>query len=161
MELPSNKSKRLIKIRPDVMLTLNCTPIISTIITTGGGSISNIMIEWLLLVIKVDGTFDDSQQTVTNSTDGYVIVNIFMYDLISLSLSLSLSIRIYISSDGSFLKVFEPIITSQAKIGNSGTYTCKVCFDQIQPFGPPLRRCVNSSSTVRTIGQEIYISIIY
>ena len=74
MELPSNKSERLIKIRPDVMLTLNCTPIVNTIIMTGGGSISNIMIEWLLLVIRVDGTFDNSQQTVTSSTDGYVIV---------------------------------------------------------------------------------------
>ena len=74
MELPSNKSERMIKIRPDVMLTLNCTPIINTIIMTGGGTISNIMIEWLLLVIKVDGTFDDSQQTVTNGADGYVIV---------------------------------------------------------------------------------------
>ena len=74
MELPNNKSERIIKIQPDVMLTLNCTPIINTIIMTGGGPISNIMVEWLLLVIKVDGTFDNSQQTVTNSTDGYVIV---------------------------------------------------------------------------------------
>ena len=40
----------------------------------GGGTVSNIIVEWLLLVIKIDGTFDDSQQTVTNSTDGYVIV---------------------------------------------------------------------------------------
>ena len=75
MELPSNESKRFIKIQPDVMLTLNCTPpIINAIIMTEGGAIANIMVEWLLLVIKVDGTFDDSQQTVTNSTDGYVIV---------------------------------------------------------------------------------------
>ena len=84
---------------------------------------------------------------------GMLLFNMFMYYLISPSLTH----RIYISSDGSFLKVFEPIISSQAKLGNSGTYTCKVCFDQIQPFGPPLRRCVNSSSTVRTIGQKIYL----
>ena len=56
------------------MLALNCTPIINAVIMTGGGAVSNIMVEWLLVVIKVDGTFDDSQQTVTNSTDGYVIV---------------------------------------------------------------------------------------
>ena len=73
-----------------------------------------------------------------------------MYYLISPSLTH----RIYISSDGSYLTVFQPIISSQAKLGNSGAYTCKVCFDQIQP---PLRRCVNSSSTVRTIGQKIYL----
>ena len=86
MELPSNKSERIIKIRPDVMLTLNCTPIVNTIIMTGGGSISNIMIEWLLLVIRVDGTFDDSQQTVTNSTDGYVIVQ-YVHVLLDISFS--------------------------------------------------------------------------
>ena len=74
VELPSNKSERFIKIRPDVMLALNCTPIINAVIMTGGDHISNIMVEWLLVVIKVDGTFDDSQRTVTNSTDGYVIV---------------------------------------------------------------------------------------
>ena len=74
-----------------------------------------------------------------------------MNDLISLSLSL----RIYICSSCSFLRVFKPIITSQAKLGNSGTYTCNVCFDQIQSFGQaPLRRCVNSSSTVDIIGQK-------
>ena len=67
------------------MFTFSCIPIINAVIMTGGGAVSNIMIEWLLLVIKVDGTFDDSQQTVTNSTDGYVIVLMFMYDLISLS----------------------------------------------------------------------------
>ena len=87
VELPSNKSKRFIKIRPDVMLALNCTPIINAVIMTGGDHISNIMVEWLLVVIKVDGTFDDSQQKVTYSTDGYVIVLMFMHDLISLSLS--------------------------------------------------------------------------
>ena len=75
VDFPSNESERIIKIRPDVMLALNCTPIINTVIMTGGGAVSNIMVEWLLLVIKVDGTFDDSQQTVTNSTDGYVIVH--------------------------------------------------------------------------------------
>ena len=74
VELPSNESKQIIKIRPDVMLTLNCTPRINTIIMTGGGAVSNIMVEWLLLVIKANGTFDNKQQTVTNSTDGYVIV---------------------------------------------------------------------------------------
>ena len=74
MELPSNKSRRIIKIRPDVVLALNCTPIINAVIMTGGGAVSNIMVEWLLVVIKVDGTFDDSQQNVTDSTDGYVIV---------------------------------------------------------------------------------------
>ena len=74
VELSSNKSERIIKIRPDVMLTLNCTPIINTIFMAGGDTVSNIMVEWFLLVIKVDGTFDDSQQTVTNGTDGYVIV---------------------------------------------------------------------------------------
>ena len=51
----------------------------------------------------------------------------------------------------------EPSWGSQTKLGNSGTYTCKVCFDQMAPFGPPLRFCVNSSSTVRTIGQKIYL----
>ena len=74
MELPSNKSRRIIKIRPDVVLALNCTPIINAVIMTGGGAVSNIMVEWLLVVIKVDGTFDDSQQNVTDNTDGYVIV---------------------------------------------------------------------------------------
>ena len=54
------------------MLALNCTPIINSVIIGGEGAVSNIMVEWLLLGIKVDGTFDDSQQTVTNSTDGYV-----------------------------------------------------------------------------------------
>ena len=88
---------------------------------------------------------------------GMLLFNMFMYYLISPSLTH----RIYISSDGSLLKIFEPIITSQAKLGNSGTYTCKVCFDQIQPFGPSLRRCVNSSSTVRTIGQRKCIFIAY
>ena len=97
MELPSNKSKRLIKIRPDVILTLNCTQTITKIIMAGGGAISNIMVEWLLLVIKVDGTFNDSQQTVTNSTDGYVIFLMFIHDLISLSLSYSLSLFLYLS----------------------------------------------------------------
>ena len=87
MELPSNKSERLIKIHPvvDVILTLNCTQTITKIIMTGGGSISNIMVEWLLLVIKVDGTFDDSQQTVTNSTDGYIIV-LYVHVLLDISL---------------------------------------------------------------------------
>ena len=74
VELPHNRSERVIKIRPAVMLTLNCSQRIDAVIMAGGGSVSNIMVEWLLLVIKVDGTFDDSQQTVTNSTDGYVIV---------------------------------------------------------------------------------------
>ena len=74
VELPSNESELSIKIRPDVMLTLNCSQRIDAVIMAGEGNISNIMVEWLLLVIKVDGTFDDSQQTVTNSTDGYVIV---------------------------------------------------------------------------------------
>ena len=74
VELPSNESERIIKIRPAVMLTLNCSQRIDAIIMAGGGAVSNIMVEWLLLVIKIDGTFDDSQQTVTNSTDGYVIV---------------------------------------------------------------------------------------
>ena len=73
MELPSNKSERSIKIRPDVMLTLNCSQRIDAVIMAGGGTVSNIMVEWLLLVIKVDATFDDSQQTITNNTDGYVI----------------------------------------------------------------------------------------
>ena len=74
VELPSNESERIIKIRPDVMLTLNCSQRIDAIIMAGGGAVSNIMVEWLLLVIKIDGTFDDSQQTVTNNTDGYVFV---------------------------------------------------------------------------------------
>ena len=74
VELPHNESERVIKIRPDVMLTLNCSQRIDAVIMPGGGAVSNIMVEWLLLVIKVDGTFDDSQQTVTNNTDGYVIV---------------------------------------------------------------------------------------
>ena len=74
VELPSNESERVIKIRPAVMLTLNCSQRIDAVIMAGGGTVSNIMVEWLLLVIKVDGTFDDSQQTVTNTTDGYVIV---------------------------------------------------------------------------------------
>ena len=73
VELPHNQSKRVIKIRPAVMLTLNCSQRIDAVIMGGGGTVSNIMVEWLLLVIKVDGTFDDSQQTVTNNTDGYVI----------------------------------------------------------------------------------------
>ena len=158
VELPSNKSERIIKIRPDVMLTLNCTPIINTIFMAGGDTVSNIMVEWFLLVIKVDGTFDDSQQTVTNNTDGYVIFLMFIHDLISFSHTHThthtYTHRIYISSDGSFLKVFQPIITSQAKLGNSGTYSCKIYYDQMQPFGPPLRRCVKSSSTVKTIGQK-------
>ena len=94
VELPHNQSERVIKIGPDVMLTLNCTERIDAVIMAGEGTVSNIMIEWLLLVIKVDGTFDDSQQTVTNSTDGYVIVLMFMYDLISLSLSLLQSLYI-------------------------------------------------------------------
>ena len=76
-----------------------------------------------------------------------------MHDLILLSLSH----RIYISSDGSYLKVFQPTITSQVKLGNSGTYTCKVCFDQMQPFGPTHRRCANSSSTVDILGQKTYL----
>ena len=74
VELPHNQSERVIKIRPAVMLTLNCSQRIDAVTMAGGGAISNIMVEWLLLVIKVDGTFDDSQQPVTNSTDGYVIV---------------------------------------------------------------------------------------
>ena len=74
VELPHNRSERVIKIRPAVMLTLNCSQRIDAVIMVGGGAVSNVMIEWLLLVIKVDGTFDDSQQTVTNNTDGYVIV---------------------------------------------------------------------------------------
>ena len=74
VELPHNQSERIVRIRPAVMLTLNCSQRIDNIIMAGGGAVSNIMVEWLLLVIKVDGTFDDSQQTVTNSTDGYVIV---------------------------------------------------------------------------------------
>ena len=74
VELPHNRSERDIKIRPAVMLTLNCSQRIDAVIMAGGGTVSNIMVEWLLLVIKVDGTFDDSQQTVTNTTDGYVIV---------------------------------------------------------------------------------------
>ena len=74
VELPHNQSEQVIKIKPAVMLTFNCSQRIDAIIMAGGGAVSNIMVEWLLLVIKVDGTFDDSQQTVTNSTDGYVIV---------------------------------------------------------------------------------------
>ena len=74
VELPHNQSERVIKIRPAVMLTFNCSQRIDAITMAGGGAVSNIMVEWLLVVIKVDGTFDDSQQTVTNSTDGYVIV---------------------------------------------------------------------------------------
>ena len=74
VELPHNQSERVIKIRPAVMLTFNCSQRIDAIIMAGGGAVSNIMVEWLLVVIKVDGTFDDSQQTVTNSIDGYVIV---------------------------------------------------------------------------------------
>ena len=74
VELPHNRSERVIKIRPAAMLTLNCSQRIDAVIMAGQGAISNVMIEWLLLVIKVDGTFDDSQQTVTNNTDGYVIV---------------------------------------------------------------------------------------
>ena len=79
---------------------------------------------------------------------GMLLFNMFVHDLIPLSFSL----RIYISSDGSFLKVFQPIITSQAKLGNSGTYTCKVCFEYMQPFVPSLM-CINSTTTLRTIGQ--------
>ena len=77
----------------------------------------------------------------------------FIHDLILLSLKH----RSFISSDGSLLNFFKPTITSQARLSNSGTYTCKVCYDQMQPFLPTLRKCVNSSSTVYTIGQKIYL----